>query len=879
MKQALRLLMVLILSLAGSVPVSAHAQELSAIVQITAPAGIAATAKLSGPSQLIAAKASSGDSNTVEAKLPYGEYLISAPPIWRQGKRYVSEQDQQTVTIGQATNKLNVAYKEAPGFQNLVALAIDDSSAQLGWSGVSTAPEIRRNSSSEAPKSLSEGTAVTADNATLLKDENLNPGTEYSYSFFIDGQRVGSLRIGTSDAKATVNNAYVIDYDTIFTKQDPQILKDNNEDLYTMIWDHSLGLPIIDSTVVVQPSKKYPTGSIVVVKDINADGSTVKISMGSYLDPFAYLNVDTPDLDDKYPTKLTDTQVDNNAAKFDKHQLSSTSSHGSSNASSSFSSGIGYIWTLIFKFFKLLFFPFTALSSDKTSSKNDDQAQSMEPQPVAGHSNSSSTVNLANELSSNRNTLLDSGCDVMGGVNFDFKVNNVDVQFDVVVDKYAFSIIPVTNNTKIAVIFDYDITSSFHAEIECSMSLPKYFNYFSIGPVPITLALVPEVGFTLLEVEQPINIKIANNITGFRYEDVFVTTAPLIHAPTKAEPVFKLGRFESNIDEFSKAGFDIFLSGKLMFGPGVLGEDFVDHDYQGTFIGLFGEFELLNLEFSQSVITNKSGNPKLCSKSVIKGSVSAGFNFTGKFMGMGLDNDLSILNSEWSYADPIYSPAGCELKLEYKSLSGANLENTDDHLIGNQAQLAHLYNIDKSDDGKGKGWWVFSTGKSTDGNIDDYKLVASADMHMGTDTELTGLIGANAYDRITYRAKFVTDKKTVHLKFIYASDEYPEYVNTPNNDYLSVKLGGKECAVVPGTDDLISSRTVNMDVNSSYYFNRRSTAGDNNYRMPFDGRTSIVSCDVEVSGGEVPLEITLADVGDADVDSALFIRNDWLYAD
>jgi hypothetical protein len=110
--------------------------------------------------------------------------------------------------------------------------------------------------------------------------------------------------------------------------------------------------------------------------------------------------------------------------------------------------------------------------------------------------------------------------------------------------------------------------------------------------------------------------------------------------------------------------------------------------------------------------------------------------------------------------------------------------------------------------------------------------------------------------------------KTLNVKYVFASEEYPEYVNSSFNDVMAVRVAGKNCALVPGTNQAVAINTINHLTNSKYYVN--NSTGAAGYGTTMDGLTVPLTCSVPVTPGEpVTVEIAVADTSDRIFDSAV----------
>ena len=86
---------------------------------------------------------------------------------------------------------------------------------------------------------------------------------------------------------------------------------------------------------------------------------------------------------------------------------------------------------------------------------------------------------------------------------------------------------------------------------------------------------------------------------------------------------------------------------------------------------------------------------------------------------------------------------------------------------------------------------------------------------------------------------------TLHIRYLFASEEYPEFVGSVFNDVMAVFVDGVNCAVAPGTTTPVSVNTINQTTNSSWYIDNASGAAG--YATTFDGLTRPLTCDVPVT--------------------------------
>lgn len=128
---------------------------------------------------------------------------------------------------------------------------------------------------------------------------------------------------------------------------------------------------------------------------------------------------------------------------------------------------------------------------------------------------------------------------------------------------------------------------------------------------------------------------------------------------------------------------------------------------------------------------------------------------------------------------------------------------------------------------------------------------------------------------------FIPTGDTVKFKYVFGSEEYPEYVNDINDVFgffLSgpgvvggFSGGSANIALIPGTTIPISINTVNSGVNSSYYFD--NTPFTSAQTIQFDGYTTVLTAISAVQCGELyHIKIAIADASDTSWDSGVFLE-------
>jgi hypothetical protein len=153
------------------------------------------------------------------------------------------------------------------------------------------------------------------------------------------------------------------------------------------------------------------------------------------------------------------------------------------------------------------------------------------------------------------------------------------------------------------------------------------------------------------------------------------------------------------------------------------------------------------------------------------------------------------------------------------------------------------------------------------------EFFASTDFELPGNDLLSALSGQETHDAALYTVDVVPTGGTLRIRYIFASEEYPEYVGSAYNDVMAVLVNGTNCALVPGTATPVSVNGINHLTNSDLYIDNSSGASGLN--TVFDGVTVTLTCTMPVTPG-VPVDIVfgIADASDGILDSAIALPVD-----
>lgn len=195
----------------------------------------------------------------------------------------------------------------------------------------------------------------------------------------------------------------------------------------------------------------------------------------------------------------------------------------------------------------------------------------------------------------------------------------------------------------------------------------------------------------------------------------------------------------------------------------------------------------------------------------------------------------------------------------------------------------------------------FSNGYSTNLNVSAGLILSSGDITLapgpntqqgatgysgsGSDAELTAIATDQVYDAAVLEFDFVPVSNVLGFEYVFASDEYPEFVNSTFNDVFGFFVSGPNpaggnyvnynIALVPGTTSPVAINNVNNGTastgpctNCQYYYD--NTSGTT---IEYDGFTTLLNavCNV-IPCQTYHIKLAIGDVGDDAYDSGVFLN-------
>lgn len=183
---------------------------------------------------------------------------------------------------------------------------------------------------------------------------------------------------------------------------------------------------------------------------------------------------------------------------------------------------------------------------------------------------------------------------------------------------------------------------------------------------------------------------------------------------------------------------------------------------------------------------------------------------------------------------------------------------------------------------------VLTTGTVLDG--DDGPQGPNDTGSSGTDNDepgyfpLTNIASEDTENAAVLEFDFTPQSDTVRFKYVFGSEEYPEFVDAGYNDVFAFFISGPgfggdfNMATIPGTGGTaVTIDNVNAGSNSSFFVDNgdgsQSPQDGSNFYIQYDGFTSVIEAVAKVSCGETyHLKVAIADVGDGAYDSGIFLE-------
>jgi len=175
---------------------------------------------------------------------------------------------------------------------------------------------------------------------------------------------------------------------------------------------------------------------------------------------------------------------------------------------------------------------------------------------------------------------------------------------------------------------------------------------------------------------------------------------------------------------------------------------------------------------------------------------------------------------------------------------------------------------------------ILSTGRAdrfTQSNGDPNRATNTSTNTSGVnnDSDFNAAAGTSTYDASFLEVDFTSATAGfMTMQFIFASEEYPEYVNSLYQDMVGVWINGAQVEMSVGNGDT-DPGNINAADNGNLFINNTS----DDYNTEMGGFTVTLSLKIPINVGTNSIKIGVADVADSNYDSNLLIAADSIQSD
>ena len=156
---------------------------------------------------------------------------------------------------------------------------------------------------------------------------------------------------------------------------------------------------------------------------------------------------------------------------------------------------------------------------------------------------------------------------------------------------------------------------------------------------------------------------------------------------------------------------------------------------------------------------------------------------------------------------------------------------------------------------------------------------ASTDNTSGGDADLQTLTADQVEDAAILEFDFVPTSDTMRFSYVFASEEYPEFVNSSVNDVFGFFISGanpaggnfnnKNLALIPGTNSPVSIDNINGGSYPQFYIDNEDINGGT---IVYDGFTTVFTAwSLVTPCTEYHIKMAICDAGDGIYDSGVFL--------
>jgi len=165
----------------------------------------------------------------------------------------------------------------------------------------------------------------------------------------------------------------------------------------------------------------------------------------------------------------------------------------------------------------------------------------------------------------------------------------------------------------------------------------------------------------------------------------------------------------------------------------------------------------------------------------------------------------------------------------------------------------------------------------------------------GGDSNLARLASGQVLDAVGLEFDFIPLDSFVRFRYVFASEEYCEFVGSEYNDVFGFFVSGpciagpfpnqaENVALIPGTTDFVAINSVNFDRNPAYYIHNERSQDQEHcgltsintphlQQLEYDGFTTVLTAELKLEPCQTyHIRLVVGDVADAFFDSAVFLE-------
>ena len=399
--------------------------------------------------------------------------------------------------------------------------------------------------------------------------------------------------------------------------------------------------------------------------------------------------------------------------------------------------------------------------------------------------------------------------------------------------------------------------------VRCELPLPKLLRPLTVTPVPISILLEPVAEVTLGG--------------GLEISNVGLTASAGVYAKgtlsLKSGASFS-GGFDADASPLPpkvtvNGEVRLKVGGELVLGPGAGTKD------AGVIAGVGGALYPIDGAFEPVFPV---GDKRFDGCVEIRAGFGRELNLTAKAWLGSFDVTKTVTIEAFKGFTPYFTPVrfgnSCDdtASTPPDSLFGSGVDKGEEQTVGDPDQTGYVEGFVP-----GARTWVLSTGRVGDA-VGVPSQFASTGLGRTGDADLTAQSGQQTFDAVSYQVSVTPSGRTLNVRYVFASEEYPEFVNSRFNDAMAVFIGGQNCARVPGTQEAVSINTINQFRNSALYVD--NSQGASGYGTSMDGLTRPLTCSVPVTPGvPVTVRIVVADASDSAYDSAVALVDGGIFSE